>query len=446
MRLMSKKYTALFCALAMSAFIGACGDDDDDGDDDAPDASHIDGGGADAAVDGGTADAGPPISGTIAVLDVKVTNNFTALGIPPLAGAAVSVTYLDESTDTGTVAVSAGAIGCTVTVYDVEAEPAQHLAPEIDEGALTVTGTASPVGQCTFLPPLKDYLCVPEGPVVLPLGTALAPSGQPGTSVVVASTIDWTTHDPVGSQVQLAGFSAANNGVFAVVAVADSSPQTPEDNDHHALVIAKTTAAVDPLATAAGAAQFITGAGPTPAQRDFLALGQEITINKAAGTHIAALTNIKITPPGAADPENDIGPFALTDASPAPEDMPTGEVPAGGYKISCDGAGGSCGSPGAGGDLDGFTVTGSTTDAVLTGAKPFEMPKAVKKFATFTCSGVGKSATITKAAWDAVLGTSPTRIETRVIKSKASLTAGGTKTRLVVGHSLIGWTDVPQGK
>ena len=448
MRLMSNKYLALFCALVASAYLGACGDDDDDGDDDVPtidagvDASTIDG-----SVDAGI-DAGPDIAGTIAVLDIRVTNDFTGNTppVPPLAGAAVAVSFFDEATDTGVVQPGASPLGCTVVVYDLETDPPQHPGPEIDEGAVTVTGTASPVGQCNFIAPVGDYVCFPGPAVGLPAGTVMldAPNpAPPGTSLIVSSTIDWTDQDPVGAQAQVSGFSAANNGVFPVLGVTDSTPGDGDD-DHHALLIGKVTAAPDPLA-AAGGLQFITGAGPTPAQRDFLNLTGEITISKAAGAHTPAITDFKVTPAGSADPANDIGPLALTTASPKPEAMPLEDPGAAGFTMSCDGAGGSCGSPGAGtGLLTGFTVTGSTTDADVSAVAPFAMPKAVKKFATFTCSSTtGKSVKITQAAWNAVLGTNPTRIETRVIKSQAKLDIIP-GTNIVVGHSLVGWTDVPQ--
>ena len=450
MRLMSNKYLALFCALVASAYLGACGDDDDDGDDDVTidagiDASDIDGG-VDAGIDAG----GPAISGTIAILDVKVTNDFSTNNppIPPLAGAAVAVTFFDKATDTGTVVVNEGQLACTVTVYDLDANPPQHPGPEVDQGAVTVTGTASPIGQCTFLAaPIGDYVCFPEGPLALPATTALldAPNpAPPGTSLIVSSTIDWTTHDPIGSQAQVSGFSAANNGVFPVLGVTDSTPGDNND-DHHALVIGKVTAAGPPDVLAApGGLQFITGAGPTPAQRDFLALGEEITLNKAAGDDVPAIVDFKVVPAGAADPGNGIGAFALATASPKPEDMPTTAVGDTGITVTCDGEGGSCGSAGSGGALGGFTVTGSTTDADLSTSAPFAMPKPVHKFASFTCNATnGKSVKISKAAWDAVLGTSPTRIETRVIKSRAGLSVVP-GTNVVIGHSLVGWTDVPQ--
>jgi hypothetical protein len=122
--------------------------------------------------------------------------------------------------------------------------------------------------------------------------------------------------------------------------------------------------------------------------------------------------------------------------------MPT-TAPTADFLVTCDPAnGGSCGDPGSTGQ-NAFIVNGRTTDGSITNTRPFDMPAPVHKFATFSCNALsGTSVTIKKEAWAAVLGTSPTRIETRVIRGKAKLGAT-TNTNVVVGHSLVGYTNVP---
>jgi hypothetical protein len=68
------------------------------------------------------------------------------------------------------------------------------------------------------------------------------------------------------------------------------------------------------------------------------------------------------------------------------------------------------------------------------------MPAATGKFATFTCINLGKSATINKEAWAAVLATNPTRIETQILRVVAP---SPSLNNTIAGHGLIGYTTVP---
>jgi hypothetical protein len=275
MRFIGTKFIALMCAACATASFAACGDNDSQPDARVP--TEFDG------ATPGAPDAGP-VSGTIAVLDLRVTNN---LGPLQLAGGAIAVSFSRPSEDKGDEVVNTGLVGCVVTVYDLDANPPKLPAPELDEGDVTITGTASPAGVCKFNTTAKDYVCV-AGAVALPAGTIVGAGPQAGTATVTNLTVDWSTNDPVGMFVTMSGFAMpANNGTFAVLAVADAPSPAPAGNNH-VLVIANASPAAE-TTTAAASATFIAGAGPTPAHRDFLVANDQITINKAAGMEVPAI-------------------------------------------------------------------------------------------------------------------------------------------------------------
>jgi len=434
MSLVTRKYIALFCAVGACTYVAACGDSNSEPDARIP--NEFDAAGPDAGPDAAPPDA-TILSGTLAVIDTATTN--VAADLPPSSGAVISVSFTDPKQDTGSVVVNTGQPGCKVIVYDLDATPPQHPAPELDQGAVTITGTDSPAGLCAFNAKAMKYVCVAGAPTAMPGGTVVTPGADPTKPATIANfMVDWSAADPVGMQVQLSGFANdKNNGVFPVVGVADAPDPAPQG--HHVLAIGNPGAAAETLATATSAT-FFTGAGPTPVKRPFLKHGVDIKIEKAMGSIVAAIT-FTLKASGLADPAATpaIAPFKLDDASVKPEAMPL--TATGDLNFSCSGAGGSCGdSSTTTGVLPAIVVQGSTTDGDLTDVPTFKMPAPKHKFATFSCSGIGSSVQLKMAAWAAVLATNPTKIETHVVRGAGVLDQKGIKPNAIVGASLVGWT------
>ena len=84
-------------------------------------------------------------------------------------------------------------------------------------------------------------------------------------------------------------------------------------------------------------------------------------------------------------------------------------------------------------------------DAPIDPADPLSYPDAVRSWSTFTCTFIGlNTVTIPVEAWDAVLATNPTRIQTRVLRLGAKTNAvPGHDVNLVAGQGYAGLTDVP---
>ena len=105
-----------------------------------------------------------------------------------------------------------------------------------------------------------------------------------------------------------------------------------------------------------------------------------------------------------------------------------------------------CGSSTTNGVINGITISGRTTDASVLGLAPNAMPDPVGSFATFSCSAFGFGedfvgfATLSAGAMAAILGTSPTRIQTSVTFAAGVL---GGATNYLSEHDVTGWTTLP---
>ncbi len=424
MSLVRNKFTALFCLMGASAYLAACNDAGS-----APDARIMQM--FDAAVPDGPP-MGPdaaPVGGTIAALDVKITNDLTGTGLPGLAGGAISASFEAPASDTGTITFPPNMMptqpGCEVHIYDVAA--GKHPGVPQDDGMLTITGDSTPaVGVCVFSTMAKAYVCPAGAPGMLTVGTTIT-NNMNGTATITFGAGATLPTDNVGRAIQLAGFSnAANNSSAAsplFFIMANPAPST--------IVVLNPAAVNEVVATAVAGYTIFTGTGPTPAQRPFLAAAAKVHIVKAAMATPAV--DIELTAAGAG--------LKLADDSALPEAMPL--TAAVNFKVSCNVAqNGVCGSAGAGptGSLEGLIVTGRTTDGVVpAGVPPFFMPAATGKVASFTCTFIGSQGTIPKEAWAAVLAASPTRIETRILRVEALKG----RPNIIAGHGLIGYTTVP---
>jgi hypothetical protein len=429
------KTLSIVGSAALLLAVGACGDDDGG----TPDARPmIDGGdNPDAPTPDATPtpDAGPADlrSGTLAITDVRVTNDLTGIGIQALSGAQVTITYRDNTAPITAPAMGTGNLDeCTVIVYEVGTDPAPTY---VDEGAVTVSaGTDHSPFACAFNDTLGEYLCAPAtanqsgalgtGSTVVLVDT----NGDqtPDTPALVVAGADFTNMNVVGMYVTATGFAeAGNNGTFAVVG------STPLNDS--ALIIANPDAVPgDTIAATPGTYALTTGNGPVPTlYTAFLGDGSDdVVISKAAGDVVPAFTDVMVPPAGEG--------LTLSSDSAEPHAMPTTATDP--ILIKCGGDG-ECGpSPGT---LTGFAISGYATDGDTTGLPPFVMPDPVSKYATFQCRSNPNVTEfqIEAAEWAEVLGIEPTRIQTNILRVTADLSSG-VATSMAIGHGLVGFTDV----
>lgn len=420
---------------------GGCSCSDDDGG--LPDS------GADAQ---GDAAADGPLSGTRSgtlALTQFTVSDAPAQGVA-LAGLSVAASFDDLTTATVAPAYTDGATGCTVFRYQVgtDSEPT-----EVDEGPISVTGFG-PYGDftCAFNAGLGEYLCssndaAASGTTAMNGSTAIpvAASNPPVVDVTIGGA-DFTMLNPRGMVVSfpagtwdndvmnaahpITDFDAASSGTLTILNPGLAAPSTvTTENDYSTLI----------------------GEGPVPGAVDgngtlqpFDALDGAATFSVAGGGADG----------GAIDAfDKDITPATLSGGNAlvlADDSMQPTEFPdtAADTKVSCDAAqNGTCEN---GGVLNALIVSGETTDGVLpTGGNPISdataMPDPVTEYATFTCVFLGqKSGTIPEAAITEILGTSPTRVETRVIYASGAIVgeADGDITNILSGYGLVGHTDL----
>ena len=411
---------ALFFASILTATSVNCGSDDPGGDGDnggTPDASS-----SDAAADP-DAPEGPAFSGLLALTDVRLSNPpLVALGF---SGAQVQVAFTDNSTVT--VPPLEGydnpVGGCAITVYDIAA--GQTGGTGVDGGPVSVTGTNAGDFSCAFAD--DSYRCALDDAAssgVVPEGSTASLNVPMGYAQYTISGADFSGINAAGTYVVITGFEDENaNGTFPVLG----------DNDGDTLLVANPAAPV--LATSvpagmSGTYATIVGAGPVPGGFDFLDDGtNDVTITKAEMGQIPAINQtIKANGSG------------MVLEGTQPHEMATDGTP---VTFTCGSSPDSCG-PTGGGVLNGMTLSGSTTDADVTGLLPNAMPAPVNRRVSFSCSALGQtSATLDAGAMEAILGLSSGSPTTR-IQMSVSYVAGSVvgSTNLVVGHNVTGWTDV----
>jgi hypothetical protein len=316
---------------------------------------------------------------------------------------------------------------CVIYVYDVTASEAPP--DPADEGAVTITGTANGDAACAFNSGLGRYVCQP---------TDAAIAGGSGTGFVLDGGADSltmtgvaTTNNMKGMYVALIGFpNVPDNTMFPIIGV-DTATDT--------LTLFGVPDALDSTGDADAAFATFVGAGPVPGGAQYLDDGtDEIVIDKAAGPTVPAVTKtMHAAGQGFElidDPDNH---YYL------PHQLPTDGTE---VKFKCMGDG--CGPNGSGGEISGLMgINGATTDGDLTDLPPNAMPPAVSKYATFSCAFIGSSESLIAAdAMEVLLGTGATRIQTSVGRFIGSQQAGGSfggPITYILGHQLVGWTDVP---
>ncbi len=410
------------------ALFGAAACGDDDGGDGATDSGDDADDGADDGADGPDAgsepDAAPPVtrSGLLAITDTTITNP----GLPgePIQGGVVSMNYIDDQSVT--VAPVEGfdtypPIGsCLVTVYG----EGDQEGTSVDEGPVRVTGTANGEFACGYSKALEEYACQSTNPDIaggVP-GNATGATLELGSQTLILGGAKFTP-EMQGMTISLTGFGA-QDGQYPIIAVVNG----------FTLQLAGIEAEVDGGAEAT----FTTfvGASPIPnaAAFNFLDDGENpVTVAKEASDIVPAF---EVT--ASARGEG----FALAAESAQPHELPTASPATDAVVFSC---GDSCGADPApaSGQLNVMVINGETTDGELVDPSPISMPAATN-YATFQCIGTKDSVTIPAAAMDAILGTTPTRIQVTVGRFVASIQSvpDAASSNVVLGHSLTGFTTV----
>jgi hypothetical protein len=388
-----------------------------------PDAGDdMNGGGAPDA--GGTVDAAPPVairSSSVAITDTRITN------LAAMSGAAVSIHLIDDRT--ASVPALPGfdtdpPIGtCNITVYD---DAAGESEPTIaDEGAITVSGTANGEFACSFSG--GEYLCQSTSEAIRGGTDGNAAGGTLNVSGQFLLSGASFGAEMQGMEIQLTGFmdglGRPVDGVFPILEVAD--PDT--------LMLGRVPASS--VATPVATYTTYVGRSPVPGASgfNFLDGGEAAVLIHKDGTALAPQFDVTLYASGEG--------FAL--AGIQPHQFPAVASP---VTFTCEGEGGNCGAPGAGGQTGVMLVEGATTDALPAGTDDgVTMEKPVARHAVFTCMSLENSVSIPAEVVEAILATSPARIRVTVSRLRfepIADTSAGTSTSVVLGHSLTGFTTI----
>jgi hypothetical protein len=423
--------------LAVSLLAGgaaACGDDEGGS---SPDANLIDAVDIDAGID-----AGPSAtrSATIAVADVELTSaDAVARGI---RGSSISIEFSDLTEGGGEVVFGTSPIGgCLVQRFDADGTP-NSPNPTLGAGEVTITGPEvgtsgllKTVGPCNYQAG-AGYLCISGGAQDDDVTATGVGSGAVAYSFPNQS---FAGQDLVGSYLNVTGFTGDDvvynspaGQPFAIMA--QPAPTT--------LVVVNQAGTASPASTTGvDVVDFavLNGAGPTPQPQapfdnDFL--GDETTsvrVQKAADAEWGAIDFTTYTRGEG---------FTLDDASALPHEFP---ATAADMAFSCAGTGGDCGAEGTA-TLEAIIISGKTTDTPV-GTLPFDflMPPPTTEYATFQCGFLlADSGTIPEAAVQAILDTNPTRVEVRVLRVAGTIVTDGlNEGRILIGHGVVGHTDIP---
>jgi hypothetical protein len=414
------------------------------------DAAAADGG----ANDGGTgADAGstdaPPtatVAGVIDLADVTLVDP-AAAAVGGVQGGSIAIAFGDLTDGNGGVAlVGTSAIGgCLVLEYDPTHLPNRTL----DAAAITIanspgnespaTGLLTTVGPCTFVSAAGRYLCISNSGTNQAVTAVGGNTAAPGTVELQFAT-PFTGESLVGSHLRINGFATAayNSGASTFPIVAQPAANT-------LIVLDQAGTTAPPEVSAGGITDVVlNGLAPVPLAGSgaaFLGTGS-IAVSKPANAVWPALSTT-VDVPGQG--------WSLSDAGD-----PTMLPLAGTATDVVFGCGN--GSPGNSGDDtcgDGSTapvtamiVSGRATRQSVSGLAAYEMPTETPGTDTwldFRCSAIGAhSVTLTRAALQAIIDFTPTRVETRVQNvAVAILNDGLNSTTLLAGHAIVGHTSAP---
>lgn len=374
-------------------------------------------------------------SGVIALTEVSYSNP----ELISLGGSQIAFGWTDDATDV--VAPVEGFPsnigGCEIKIFDAATD---SLPTPTDEGDVTLLGTAHGPLNCSFEG--GQYVCSGTDDAargMVPAGsTAQYESADTVTYTIMGA--DFSNIDMAGMSLTIDGFDDASaSGTFPIIS----------DDDGSSLQVGVLGAAPTLDAAVVGTpGNYSTTAGLsplTPGGFDFLDDGTEdIFICKGAFNPIGAF-EVSLN-------ANGEGMTLLEGSHPVEGGMGNFYLP---HQIATDGTAvnlgcgsdgsSSCGNSTGNGVLNGVTISGRTTDASVIGLPANAMPEAVGSFATFSCSAFEGGdnfagfATLSAEAMEAILGTSPTRIQVSVTFASGLLIAPIT----LAGHNVTGWTTLP---
>jgi hypothetical protein len=433
--------------LGAGALVGACGGNNNNN-------------GADARVSDANKQADAPGTpdanvqtrdGTLAVTSIDLTD--PAVAGQAWGGASISLVFNNiTQEDGGNVVFGTGGLGeCTVIQYDAGAGAVHKPHPAVDEGTITISGAGIKQGIGNVTPPSVDCI-FQSGQYICPINQATAAAGSTysasksnGGATISVSGHAYSAAD-VGSWVNLTGVTndSAMNGLWPIVNVAGTSAQLgiPPNVVNNALNANFSGAVIVQLA----------GIGPVPGGQafvDFIDTGagtDHVRIQLAANAEYPNGIDSTLSPIGRGMILDGAG-TGCTDCA-QPHQFPTSAAGSATVSFSVDGSiGDKKGNPGELGDQAavGLVITGSTTDATVTGLAPYLMPSPVSQYATFTCLfPTLKTGQVPNGAIAAILATNPHRIETRVFRFAFNRSTTDLNTwSTVSGHGLVGHTDIP---
>jgi len=422
-----KTFLTTSLAIGCAALGAACGGDD--------------GGGGDDDVDASTPDAAPDAAPsatralTISVVDVSVTTPGGAEA--GLRGGSITVD-LDDLTAGGGQVVYGGAAedACVVTKYD--ATHVEH--PPVGAGSFNLSnpepktpGLRKTVGPCNFQD--GSYRCVSNS------GTEAIDGQGSSISPLVTYSFEnapFADQDLVGSYLLINGFSSdvLNTGTKARAIV--------QQTDSTLTVLRTETPATATQLDANATFTVLNGAGPIPTNVGF-PVNANFLGDNVDQIGLALTADDEFGAVDMSGPTRGEG-FDLDDVSALPHALPLDAA----AHFSCSGTGGNCGGPvdTTSPVIQALVIAGRTTDGNLTDLADYEMPDPTSSYATFRCAfPLGTEGDIPLDAINAILSTNPTRIETRVLIVDGKIGEDTVNPlngyAVVVGHGLVGHTDVP---
>lgn len=399
--------------LAISG-VAACGDNS--GDDDSPiDARVIDG----VEVDADDTDAPPAavISGTISLLEAQLLDPGTA-GTFFGQGVQVGISFTSNADVPGPVMEEqvGSPFGCKAWEYTAAQAAAASLG--LDEGSIQITGTAGTTPP--ELPPCifqagAGYIC-PHAATQSTGGIIAA--GPSGTATLTDLDTTFDTANSTNRYVSISGATtAANNGVFPIIAVAGANT-----------IIYGNPAFAAETIPATGGHINLAGVGPTPDKEDPGFLEDDVAVSFAltagGGMDFDAFT----VSTGVGTVGND---FTLA----TEEAIKLNAIPSDGnaFTVTCDATGCPAGS------ASGTILNIVTTDTATTGLSDFAMPLPTTKRVQVRCALLNQTAITIPAAYSALLMSSgATRIQATFIRP--TLMASDPVTA-ISGHAIVGYTN-----
>lgn len=417
-------------ALAAMTFTAACGDDDENG---TPDARRVDapvgstfdappGATFDAppsTVDARQADAGPIISGTVAIHEVKLFGADTALG--PVKGGQIDISFALRGDQVSTV-TTAGTFGalppCTVVVSDVT--NATHSNPDTDEGTVAVSvtpmgGSATALPTCSFQS--GDFRCT-RGPSS---GGTITQSANDLVGTFAATAFTFNAAD-VGAWLIVPGATLAETQAWPIVGVngMNAGLQKVAAFPGTAIGAFFIQYGVGPMALRADP----NGANPMPAPEFFADTDAvSVSFTPKSGSRFSAFTANSIA----------VGDdFELDDASEAILANGLDVNSASAITFKC--AAGSC----AAGSAAGIIVSIETTDTP--GGGPTTLNPPTKFRGSLTCAAFATEVSIPVSHLAALKLAEPEKMRITVFRDNFSPQGA---TNIVVGHGIVAFPNAP---